>query len=329
MALKKSVFMMAAALTVLAEVGVDASPVRSAKLDFNGDGRSDLAVYDNGFWAVMSLDSKNPYWREKRLGTMASSPVPGFYAGSRVRMEAAAVGGFPQHAAVYNAGTWHMQDMDETFWKLQASFGFSGAVPVPGDYDGDGVTDLAVYSKGVWYIIQSSGRYRQINFGFDGGHPLVGDFNGDGKDDPVIVWVDPATRLMRWAVYVSSTEIRRFTFGGAGAIPVPGYHHNAENPAIAPTKMNPAVYHVDPITRKGAFYISKTGGADGKPIKLDIGTGSDIPVGGCDFDGDGKSDIAVYNGETGVWTLGMSRAGGRTVRFGYKGAKPVGASTFK
>jgi hypothetical protein len=47
-------------------------------------------------------------------------------------------------------------------------FGWSAAVPVPGDYDGDGRTDLAVLDpkQFIWYILLSStGQLRTIPFG--------------------------------------------------------------------------------------------------------------------------------------------------------------------
>ncbi|MFC1461576.1 FG-GAP repeat domain-containing protein [Verrucomicrobiota bacterium] len=68
------------------------------------------------------------------------------------------------------------------------SWGFSGAEAVPGDYDGDGYADLAIYYElaGTWYIYspyQDSVLAWNFSWGFSGGEPVAGDFDGDGTAD--------------------------------------------------------------------------------------------------------------------------------------------------
>ena len=49
---------------------------------------------------------------------------------------------------------WYILQVDgQNMW--QVNWGFNGCVPVPGDYNGDGKSDLAVFNPadGKWYIL--------------------------------------------------------------------------------------------------------------------------------------------------------------------------------
>jgi len=90
-------------------------------------------------------------------------------------------------------GTWYVRNRFTIHW------GMHGDIPVPGDYDGDGLTDFALYRPwtNTWFFYQlrpqTAGWVTSaLTWGIPGDIPVAGDFNGDGTTDVAVF--RPSTR---------------------------------------------------------------------------------------------------------------------------------------
>ena len=82
-------------------------------------------------------------------------------------------------------GNWYLNRSTSGFAAI--NWGLSGDVLVPGDYDGDNMTDTAIKRGGDWYILRScDNTVAVINWGLSTDIAVAGDYDGDLKTDSAV-----------------------------------------------------------------------------------------------------------------------------------------------
>jgi hypothetical protein len=277
--------------------------IRKVKSDFDGDGKTDVAVFrpNTGVWHV--LQSSNGAVRAQQFGTNGDVPVPGDYDGD---------GKTDMAVFRVSEGIWYILNSKTN--TLRAAFwGVSTDKAVQGDYDGDDKTDVAVYrpSSGVWFIILSSTNgLRTSVFGLSDDKPVPADYDGDGVTD--IAVYHPTSSV--WSIVGSSAGIITQQFGVSADKPVPADYDGDGYDDLA-------VYRPG----QGTWYALQSGSGNSLSV-FQWGISTDIPSAG-DYDGDGKEDKAVFRPTDGRWYVARSSDNTSfAVSYGLNGDVPVASA---
>jgi putative transposon-encoded protein len=174
----------------------------------------------------------------------------------------------------------------------------------PGDYDGDGKTDTAVFdaSHSQFQVLLSGGGAKTPQFGNpqDVNIPMAGDYDGKGKTN---IAVYDQTRSQFFILLGAGGLTPQFGDPSHVNIPIAGDYDGD-------VKTDLAVY--DETAAK--LYVLLSGGGAivrqfGNPAHVNI------PIAG-DFDGDGKTDVAIYDENAAQFFILMSSGGAKAPPMG-------------
>ena len=218
--------------------------------------------------------------------------------------------------AVYQSAA---NEKDSSLWHILRSsdnltqsieFGISGDVLVPGDYNGDGMTDVAVYRPSIntWFTsLDASINYGAMQWGSEGDIPAPGFYDADQKTD--IAVFRPSDGYWYIVKSTGGTEVRYW--GMSGDKPVPADYDGDGLTDVAIWRQSLSTW----------FIQKSTGGT----ATVGWGLPTDIPV-PADYDGDGKTDVAAWRPSDGVWYIRQSSNGVmRSEKWGQMGDVPVAA----
>jgi len=253
------------------------TPNGTVAFDFDSDGKGDLAVWN---------PATNSYKiRSSSSGSVSILPIAATGQPSPADFD----NDGKTDPAIFSAGTWTIKQSSNGTTLTVSGFGQGGDFAVPGDWTGDGISDLGVYrnSNGTWYVRNgvSPNTITSVQFGASGDIPIAGNFDGDSQMDQAVF--RPSNGY--WYINGSSSGFITFPWGLSGDIP---FGMDFDNDG----KSDPGVYR--PST--GTWYVLKSSTAYSTYFSQAWGSYGDQPT-PADLNGDGKVDFSVWRPTTGVW----------------------------
>ena len=191
--------------------------------DFDRDGKADITVWrpTEGNWYIFR--SSDSSYQAFHWGTNGDIPLSGDFDGDRIADFAV----FRPHFPNQNLGTWFILLSNFNFnFNTFFQWGLATDRPVPADYDGDGIADIAVYrpGDGFWYALLSSPAgdpFSYVQWGISEDLPQPADFDGDGKANVAVY--RPSEQI--WYILKPNGTFLGKQFGSANDRPVSTSRH--------------------------------------------------------------------------------------------------------
>jgi FG-GAP-like repeat/FG-GAP repeat len=293
---------------------VGTNPYGIVAADFNGDGGPDLAVI-NGTSSNLSVLLRQPGGFAQEAGSpfaVGSGPdfgsVADFNGDGRpdVAVAAFATAGLTVSVMLRQAAGGFALDPNSP-----STAGGRASSVVAADFNGDGLTDLAVpnwdSAQFVTFLRQPNGTYAQegpaIAVGANPRNLVAADFNGDGLPDLAITNQGGGTVsvLLRQAAGGFAQEGLPIAVGTQPSGIVASDVNGDGRPDLAVTNSGSGTVSVLLRQAAGGF------AAEGSPITVGA-----VPLGVAagDFNGDGRPDLAVTSNSDGNVTVLLRQAAG-------------------
>jgi PKD repeat protein len=226
-------------------------------------------------------------------------------------------------------GVWNGAGIDRLF-----NFGITGDIPVSGDWNADGRTEIGVFrnSTDQFYLdYTGNGTWngalfdQQYTFGLSGDIPISGDWNADGRTEIGVFRNSTHQFYLDYngnGAWNGALFDQQYTFGLSGDIPISGDWNADRRTEIGVFRPS---NHV--------FYLDYNGNGLWEGAMIDraytFGLSGDIPVSG-DWNADGKTEIGVFRNSTHMFYLDYHGNGAwngasvdRLYNFGISGDVPV------